>query len=196
MNSCQKSEVELGKTRQDDLPENVTRAPNGDYIVTLTNTRSGATSRYIVPQELQYTDTHEWIHVLHYDPIGGGMVCEFGLTDFAVNCGMLGTLVYLDMHTDTPTYAGQAFANIEGTATVSDLLAPFDGVVSEVNQAVWEDPATLHDDPYNYLCILVEINIPGHQDRVDFMDYSAYEYLIRNGWGVMSAEEYVRYLLE
>ena len=78
-----------------------------------------------IPAELRYTSDHEWVAV-------DGDVATIGITDFAQ--AALGDVVFVSLPEvgDTIT-AGDAVGEIESTKSVSDLVAPVSGEVTEVN---------------------------------------------------------------
>ncbi|GBD36341.1 Glycine cleavage system H protein [bacterium HR36] len=92
------------------------------------------------PEELRYTETHEWVHEEN------GLV-TVGITQYAVD--LLKDLVYIELPpVGTPTQAGASFGEIESIKAVSDIYSPVDGEVQEVNQAVIADPQVISRDPY------------------------------------------------
>lgn len=93
-----------------------------------------------IPSNLKYTKDHEWIKV-------EGNTGTIGITDFAQ--GELGDIVYIDINPDlTEISAGQSFGTIEAVKTVSDLYAPVDGKVIEVNKNLNDNPQLVNTDPY------------------------------------------------
>ncbi|MGO1056798.1 glycine cleavage system protein GcvH [Crossiella sp. CA198] len=92
-----------------------------------------------VPRELHYTKDHEWIT--------DGPIATVGITAYAAEA--LGDVVFVQLpEVGAVVSAGEACGEIESTKSVSDLLAPVSGTVTEVNQAVAEDPALLNSDPF------------------------------------------------
>lgn len=89
---------------------------------------------------LRYTSEHEWVRI-------DGDVATIGITDHAVE--QLGDIVYVDMPTDgAAVTAGQVMGEVESTKSVSELYAPVDGTVIELNGAVDADPALVGNDPF------------------------------------------------
>jgi glycine cleavage system H protein len=92
------------------------------------------------PEKLRYAKTHEWAYL-------EGSTCTIGLTRFAVD--QLTDIIYIDMpDVDDPVIAGDSFGEIESVKAVSDLYAPVDGDISEVNDKVVNDPTLISQDPY------------------------------------------------
>jgi len=93
-----------------------------------------------VPVHLHYTAEHEWLDIR-------GTTATVGVTAFAADA--LGDVVYVDLPAPgTRTTAGEPCGEIESTKSVSDLHAPADGEVLEVNEAVVDDPGLLNADPF------------------------------------------------
>ena len=92
------------------------------------------------PDDVRYTKEHEWVR-----PEGG--VMRIGITDFAQDA--LGDVVYVDLpEVGTNVHAGQAFAEVESTKSVSDVFSPVDGAIVERNPLVDERPELVNEQPY------------------------------------------------
>jgi len=93
-----------------------------------------------VPQDLKYTKEHEWLRL-------ADGVATVGITAFATES--LGDVVFVQLPEpgDTVT-AGESCGEIESTKSVSELFAPVDGEVVEVNQAVADTPELVNSAPY------------------------------------------------
>ena len=93
-----------------------------------------------IPEELKYTNDHEWVKV-------EGDIATIGITDFAQ--GELGDIVYVEIETEGETFdAEEVFGTVEAVKTVSDLFMPVSGEVIEVNSALEDAPETVNDSPY------------------------------------------------
>ena len=89
------------------------------------------------PQELSYHPGHMW-----YRDNG---TC--GITFYAQQ--QLGEVMFLDLpQVGDKVRAGVAFASIESAKAVSDLVAPVDGEIVEVNELLEEQPALVNTSPY------------------------------------------------
>jgi glycine cleavage system H protein len=94
----------------------------------------------VYPEELRYTETHEWVRV-------GDDVAVVGLTDHAQS--ELGDIVYLELPpAGTDVSAGGEFGVVESVKAASDLYAPLSGKVVGVNDAATGDPALVNRDCY------------------------------------------------
>lgn len=86
-----------------------------------------------------YTEEHEWIDV-------DGDVATVGITDFAQ--GQLGDIVFVEVpDTGAEMTKGGDAAVVESVKAASDVYAPVDGVVTEGNEQLEEDPALANSDP-------------------------------------------------
>ncbi|MFB4353022.1 glycine cleavage system protein GcvH [Microbacterium sp. LWO14-1.2] len=89
---------------------------------------------------LKYSEEHEWVAV-------DGAVATVGITDFAADA--LGDIVFVELPAvGTAVSRGDVFGEAESTKSVSELYAPVAGTVTEVNQAVVDDPALLNSSPF------------------------------------------------
>jgi glycine cleavage system H protein len=94
----------------------------------------------MIPKNLRYAPSHEWAG-LESD------VCNVGITAFAVE--QLTDVVFVELNkVGSKVKAGDKFGVIESVKAVSDLYAPVDGELAQVNDAVVKDPALVTADPY------------------------------------------------
>ena len=95
----------------------------------------------MVPDELRYTAEHEWVRA------HGDGTATFGITAFAQDA--LGDIVYVSLPAVGDSLAaGASCGEVESTKSVSDIYAPVDGEVAEVNGALDGAPETINADPY------------------------------------------------
>ena len=121
------------------------------------------------PNDLKYTNDHEWIRV-------EGNIGTIGITAHAA--GELGDVVYVDIADDlSEIVSGENFGTIEAVKTVADLLAPVSGKVTAINTGLNDAPETVNNDPYGEgWMVKVEITNPAELDAL--MDVEAYKALI------------------
>ncbi|MDP2344425.1 MAG: glycine cleavage system protein GcvH [Deltaproteobacteria bacterium] len=99
-----------------------------------------------IPENLKYTEEHEWVKV-------DGDVLIVGITDHAQSA--LGDVVFLDLpEVGRMLSKGKAFGVVESVKAVSDLYAPVDGEVIEINKAIVEAPEGINKDPYGVAWML------------------------------------------
>ncbi|MDD2431699.1 MAG: glycine cleavage system protein GcvH [Firmicutes bacterium] len=93
-----------------------------------------------IPSELRYTRTHEWVKV-------DGDKVIVGITDYAQS--ELGDVVFVELPSEGDDFeAGSEIATIESVKGVSEIYAPADGVVVEVNEELENVPELINEDPY------------------------------------------------
>ena len=94
----------------------------------------------MVPENLKYTDQHEWVRMQ-------GDTATVGITDYAQ--GELGDIVYVELPSvGSTTVAKKAFGVVEAVKTVSDLFAPVSGQVTAINETLSTDAAIVNKSPY------------------------------------------------
>ncbi len=93
-----------------------------------------------IPADLKYTKDHEWVKI-------EGNIATIGVTHFAQS--ELGDIVYVDVDTvDETIDKDEVFGSVEAVKTVSDLLMPLAGEVTEFNEALEDEPEKVNTDPY------------------------------------------------
>ena len=92
------------------------------------------------PDDLKYTETHEWIR-------SDGEIATVGITDFAQDS--LGDIVFLELpEPGTIFQQGETVGVVESVKTVSDIMAPVSGEIKEVNSGLESNPESVNKDPY------------------------------------------------
>ncbi|MBT8316458.1 MAG: glycine cleavage system protein GcvH [Lutibacter sp.] len=93
-----------------------------------------------IPAELKYTKDHEWVKI-------DGETATIGITEFAQS--ELGDIVYVDVDTvDETVEKEDVFGSVEAVKTVSDLLMPLTGEVTDFNEGLEDEPEKVNSDPY------------------------------------------------
>lgn len=119
-----------------------------------------------VPEDLRYTDEHEWIRKMD------GSVIRIGITDYAQD--QLGDVVYVELPEEGAEVSkDDLLVEIESTKSVGEVYAPFDGTVKTVNQAVADSPETVNASPYDEGW-LVELDVGEGYDDAGLLDAAAY----------------------
>lgn len=117
----------------------------------------------------KFTDEHEWLTL-------DGDVATVGITEHATT--QLGDLVFVELPKVGATLAkGQGAAVVESVKAASDVFAPLDGEVVEVNEAVTQDPALVNTDPLGKGW-LYRIRLANAADFDGLLDEAAYKALI------------------
>jgi glycine cleavage system H protein len=93
-----------------------------------------------VPEELQYTRSHEWVRT-------EDDTATIGITDHAQD--ELGDVVFVELPEQGATFdAGDSFGTVESVKAVSDLYTPIGGEVVEINETLNDSPEKINEDPY------------------------------------------------
>jgi glycine cleavage system H protein len=93
-----------------------------------------------IPDDCRYLDSHEWVRV-------DGETAQVGISDFAQD--ELGDVVFVELPSEGDDLTqGDSFGVVESIKAVSDLYAPVSGTVTEANEALFDDPELINDDPY------------------------------------------------
>lgn len=119
-----------------------------------------------IPEDLRYSSDHEWVR------LEDGNRARIGITDYAQDA--LGDVVYVDLpEVGAKVTSGQSISEVESTKSVSDIYAPVDGEVVEVNNDLVDAPDKLNADPYGEGWIFV-IELDLDTQLSELMDASAY----------------------
>jgi glycine cleavage system H protein len=93
-----------------------------------------------VPDDLQYTESHEWLRL-------EGETATVGITDHAQ--AELTDIVYVELpKAGAAVMVKQAVAVVESVKAASDIYAPIGGTITEVNTALESDPGLVNRDPF------------------------------------------------
>lgn len=114
---------------------------------------------YQIPSDIKYTKDHEWVRL-------EGKTAVVGITDYAQN--ELSDIVYLELpELGTTVKQGDTLGTIEAVKTVADLYSPLSGKVTEVNDALSDDPSIVNRDPYGEgWMVKLELTDPGEWDKL------------------------------
>lgn len=119
-----------------------------------------------VPEDLYYTDEHEWIRVV------GESTVRIGITDYAQD--QLGDVVFVELPVMGKELAkDDLVVEIESTKSVGEVYAPFAGVVAAVNDEVATTPELVNTSPYDEGW-LVEIEVSAALDTASLLDAARY----------------------
>ena len=121
------------------------------------------------PAELKYTKDHEWAR-----KEAGGI--RVGITEFAVE--QLGDVTLVDLPAKgSKLKAGAHFGDIESVKAVSELFAPLNGTVLEVNTELSDHPEHVNEAPYEKgWMLLIAPDAAGDFDQL--LDAAAYQKLL------------------
>ncbi|PWR01714.1 glycine cleavage system protein GcvH [Meridianimarinicoccus roseus] len=114
---------------------------------------------------MKYTEEHEWLRP-------EDDVIVVGITEHAAT--QLGDLVFVELPEAGITVSkDDEIVVIESVKAASDILAPIDGEIVEVNEVLVENPALVNDDPLGEAWFFkIKPSDPSQMD--DLMDEAAY----------------------
>lgn len=124
----------------------------------------------MIPEELRYTDTHEWLRI-------EGDYGIVGITQYGFE--KLGDVVYVELpEVGSRVKQGESFGVIESVKAAVDLIAPVSGTVEEVNESARKSPENLPNDPYGESW-LIKVKIEDPSEIEKLLSSKAYEGLIK-----------------
>lgn len=119
------------------------------------------------PNDRKYTKEDEWIKI-------EGTTGTIGITDYAQNA--LGDIVFVELpKVGTEIESGKSFGTVESVKAVSDLFAPVNGTVTEVNQELTTAPEKVNTAAHDAWMIKVTLKDPGQTNQLlSAEDYEQY----------------------
>ena len=119
-----------------------------------------------VPDDLLYTESHEWIK-------REGDNIRVGITDHAQ--AELTDVVFVELpKVDREANAKEAIAVVESVKAASDIYAPVKGKVVEANKALEGNPALINTDPFGQGWLFV-LKVANPDDLKSLKDAAAYK---------------------
>lgn len=118
------------------------------------------------PKDLHYTKSHEWVRL-------DGDIATFGLADYAQ--AELGDITYLELPAvgDKVTQL-EPYGVVESVKAASDIYAPLDGEVIEVNGSAVDAPDVVNSSPYDNAW-LVKVRVSDPAQLENLMDAGTYD---------------------
>lgn len=115
---------------------------------------------------MKFTEEHEWLRV-------EGDLVVVGITEHAAT--QLGDVVFVELpEPGTQVAQGDEVVVIESVKAASDILAPVEGEIVEVNDALSDNPALVNEDPFGAAWFFkMRIDDPAALDA--FMDEGEYK---------------------
>jgi glycine cleavage system H protein len=118
---------------------------------------------------MKFTEEHEWLRV-------DGDVVVVGITVHAAE--QLGDIVFVELpDAGKAVSKGDEAAVIESVKAASDILAPVDGEIVEVNGALADNPALVNEDPQGAGWFF-KMKVADLKALDGFMDEAAYKAMI------------------
>ncbi len=118
---------------------------------------------------MKYTKEHEWLRV-------EGDLIVVGITEHAATA--LGDVVFVELpEVETMVAEGDEICVIESVKAASDILAPLDGEIVEVNEKLVDNPSLVNADPLGAAWFF-KMRVEDTSIIDDFMDEDEYADLI------------------
>jgi glycine cleavage system H protein len=122
-----------------------------------------------VPDQLKYTQTHEWADIQ-------GDTAVVGVTDYAQK--ELGDIVFVECpKPGASVRQGEPCGSIEAVKTVSEIISPVSGEVAAVNPDLAATPQIVNQDPYGKGWFF-KIKLSDASEAGKLMDAEAYRQLV------------------
>ncbi|TXH55126.1 MAG: glycine cleavage system protein GcvH [Bacteroidia bacterium] len=120
---------------------------------------------------MKISSTHEWLKIDHNNLI------TIGITEHAQS--LLGDLVYVELpDVGSIITKGSTFGVIESVKAASDLYAPINMEVVEINEAVKNDPSIINQAPHTNGW-LVKVHASDLEELNELMDNTTYQNTIK-----------------
>ncbi|TNF22546.1 MAG: glycine cleavage system protein GcvH [Rhodobacteraceae bacterium] len=115
---------------------------------------------------MKFTEEHEWLDA-------DGDVVTVGISAHAAE--QLGDVVFVELpEVGTAVNKDDEVVVIESVKAASDILAPIDGEIVEVNEALAEDPGKVNEDPEGNSWFF-RIKAEDLSQMDEYMDEAAYK---------------------
>ena len=118
---------------------------------------------------MKFTEDHEWLRV-------EGDLVVVGITEHAAT--QLGDVVFVELpEVEAMVGTGDEVVVIESVKAASEILAPLDGEIVEVNDKLTDKPGLVNDDPLGAGWFF-KMKVDDLSVLDDFMDEDEYQDLI------------------
>ena len=118
------------------------------------------------PEDLRYSKEHEWVRVADAQ-------ATIGITSFAAD--ELGDIVFVELPEVGSTLQQYAsFGVVESVKAVSDLYSPVSGEITEVNDALRDQPELMNSDPFGEGWI-ARVKLADEAELEALMDAGSYQ---------------------
>jgi len=118
------------------------------------------------PQYLYFAKTHEWLRI-------DDQTATVGITDFSQE--QLSDLTFVELpEVGSVVKAGDEVAVLESVKAASDIYAPIDGEIVEVNMALEDTPELVNNSPYDEGW-LFKIKFVKEEDVDDLLSAESYD---------------------
>ena len=124
-----------------------------------------AISELNFPDDLKYTEDHEWSRLENDE-------ATVGISDYAQD--QLGDVAFVELPQVGDTLEkGQEFGTVESVKAVSELFSPLSGEVTAVNNDLEDTPELVNNEPYAGGW-MIKIKSSNPSEMEELMDKDAY----------------------
>jgi glycine cleavage system H protein len=117
---------------------------------------------------MKYTEEHEWLQL-------DGDIVTVGITEHATD--QLGEIVFVELpEVGTETSRGDEVVVIESVKAASEIVAPLDGEIVEINETLVENPALVNENPLEAWFFKIKISETSAYEA--YMDEAAYKAMV------------------
>ena len=121
---------------------------------------------------IKYTHDHEWVQ------IEADGVVTVGITVHAQDA--LGDVVFVDLPSVGSSFANKEVAGVvESVKAAADVYMPVSGEITEVNEALRDDPSLANTDPLKAGWFF-KVKLSNAAELDGLMDSAAYDELVKN----------------
>ncbi len=125
-----------------------------------------------IPNELKYTNTHEWARLEEDGTI------TVGISDAAQ--GLLGDLVFVELpEIGASVTSGEESGVVESVKAASDIYSPITGEIIAINESLNDTPEVINQDPYNDGWIF-KVKPDSEEALVELLDAESYAEHVAN----------------
>ena len=117
-----------------------------------------------------YTEDHEWVEIV-------GDEATVGISEYAAD--ELGDITYVELPEEEDDFIiGDRLGEVEAVNSSSDIYSPISGTVSQVNEALTDEPGLINESPEEkgWLCRLINFD---SSELDDMMNEDAYHKYLR-----------------
>jgi len=120
----------------------------------------------MIPQDLRYTNDHEWVRI-------EGDEAVVGITDYAQ--AELGDITFVELPDKGKQISkGAGAATVESVKAASDIYSPVSGDIIEVNNGLENSPEMINQSPYETGWVF-RVKVLDSEELNGLMDAASYE---------------------
>jgi glycine cleavage system H protein len=125
------------------------------------------------PEDLLYTESHEWVKVGDMALRDGRVHAAIGLTDYAQS--QLKDIVYVELPKIGSEFKiGESIGVVESVKTAADVFSPITGKVVETNLALKDHPEFINVDPYGKGWI-IKMEVRDKEELKGLLSFKVYQ---------------------